>query len=103
MLQRDRAHCLRRITTGNRVAFNGRHRPQRVEVNSITERIVLIAEMPTAPPRTAASEGSLMLVMLGVIFAHTGMFETSVTQDVTSSQRSGCSPISDPILRSVIP
>ena len=40
----------------------------------ITERIVLIAEMPTAPPRTAASEGSLILVMLGVIFAQTGFF-----------------------------
>ena len=32
--QRDRTHCLRRITAGNRVAFNGRHRPQRVEIDA---------------------------------------------------------------------
>ena len=69
----------------------------------MTERIVLIAEMPTAPPRTAASEGSLMLVMFGVIFAQTGIRETSVTQRVTSSVKSGCSPISEPIMRSVMP
>src|SRR5882724_10813184 len=69
----------------------------------ITDKIVLIAEIPMAPPRTAASEGSLMLVMFGVIFAQTGIVATSVTQLVTSSVRSGCSPISEPILRSVIP
>src|SRR6185369_5893091 len=69
----------------------------------MTDRIVLIAEMPTAPPRTAATAGSRMLVMLGVILAQTGIFATSVTQLVTSCVRSGCSPISDPILRSVIP
>ena len=69
----------------------------------MTERIVLMAEIPCAPPRTAATDGSLMLVMFGVILAQTGIFETSVTQRVTSSVRSGCSPISDPILRSVMP
>src|SRR5207237_7843545 len=69
----------------------------------ITERIVLMAEMPLAPPRTAASEGSLMFVMFGVILAQTGILATSVTQLVTSAVRSGCSPISDPILRSVMP
>ena len=46
----------------------------------MTERIVLMAEMPPAPPRTAASDGSLMLVTLGVIFAQTGIFATSFTQ-----------------------
>src|SRR6185436_17862310 len=35
--------------------------------------------------------------------AQTGIFATSVTQLVTSSVRSGCSPISEPIFRSVIP
>src|SRR5207237_1073857 len=69
----------------------------------MTERMVLMAETPTAPPRTAASEGSLMFVMFGVIFAQTGIRETSVTQLVTSSVRSGCSPISEPMRRPVIP
>src|SRR5690349_4216939 len=62
-----------------------------------------MAEIPDAPPRTAASDGSLIFVMFGVILAQTGIFATSVTQRVTSSVRSGCSPISDPILRSVMP
>src|SRR5215217_8264938 len=62
-----------------------------------------MAEMPTAPPLMAACAGSRMFVMFGVILAHTGIFATWVTQLVTSSVRSGCSPISEPILRSVIP
>ena len=49
------------------------------------ERIVLIAAIPSAPPSTADCAGMVISVMLGVIFAQTGIEETSLTQPTTSS------------------
>ena len=59
-----------------------------------------MALTPSAPPFTAAWAGRVMSVMLGVIFAQTGIVETSFTQLVTSSTSSGFSPMAAPILRS---
>ena len=59
-----------------------------------------MAEMPSAPPRSAARAGTLMSVMLGVILAHTGTLETFFTQRVTSSTISGFWPMAAPMARS---
>jgi len=59
-----------------------------------------IAEIPSAPPSTAARAGCVMSVMFGVIFAHTGIFATSFTQPTTSQEISGDCPIAAPIFRS---
>ena len=69
----------------------------------MTERIVLIALMPSHPARSAARPGSSMWVMLGVIFAQTGFVATPFTQPQTSSRISGSCPIAEPIFRSGSP
>ncbi len=66
----------------------------------VTERIVLIADTPCAPPRIAARAGWQMSPMFGVIFAHTGWSTAAVTQPVTSSTIAGSCPIAAPMLRS---
>ena len=69
----------------------------------ITLRMVLIAATPSQPARSAASAGASMWVMFGVIFAHTGIVATSLTQPHTSSSRSGSWPMAAPMRRSGSP
>jgi len=66
----------------------------------MTERMVLMALRPVAPPRRAARPGSSMWVMLGVILAQTGSLVADFTQPQTSSRMSGSWPMAAPILRS---
>ena len=63
-------------------------------------RIVLMTETPWAPAERAERDGSSMRVTFGVIFAQTGFVAAAITQPVTSSTRSGFSPIAAPIFRS---
>ena len=69
----------------------------------MTLRIVLIALMPSAPDSSEARAGSVMCVMLGVIFAQNGRSVASRTQAHTSRSRSGFCPIAAPIARSGSP
>lgn len=48
--------------------------------------IVLMAAMPSAPAFKAARAGIAMSVMFGVILAHTGFVDTSLTQPTTCTQ-----------------
>ena len=66
----------------------------------MTERMVLIAAMPSQPLAKAARLGSSMWVTFGVIFAQTGILETSFTQELTSPTMSGSWPMAAPIFLS---
>ncbi len=65
--------------------------------------IVLMSEMPSAPPFFAARAGKRISAMLGVSFTSTGMVETSVTHSVIIVQYSGIWPTAAPMPRSLIP
>jgi len=58
--------------------------------------IVLMAAMPSAPPRFAASAASLMRATLGVSFASTGIVQPRFAAAVNRSTSSGTCPMSDP-------
>ena len=58
--------------------------------------IVLMADMPSAPPRRAASAAGLMRSTLGVSFARIGIFAPRLAAAVNRSTSSGTWPISDP-------
>ena len=48
----------------------------------VTDLMVLMAEIASAPASTQAAAGSVICVMLGVIFGMTGIFTALFTQAV---------------------
>ena len=62
----------------------------------ITLFMVLIAAIPSAPPRIAASAAGLMVATLGVSLAITGIFVPLLAALVNLSTSSGTCPISLP-------
>jgi hypothetical protein len=69
----------------------------------ITELIVLMSETASAPPRTAARPGGVMLVTFGVSLTITGKRVASFTHSVTMQVYSGTCPIAAPMPRSLMP
>ena len=69
----------------------------------MTELTVLMSEMPSAPPRRAASAGARMFVTLGVSFTTTGIRVCFLHQRVTISMYSGTWPTAEPMPRSDMP
>ena len=65
---------------------------------SIIDLTVLIADIPSAPPLTAAIAEGIMLVIFGVILAITAIFVALLAAFVYFSTSSGLQPTSEPML-----
>ena len=65
--------------------------------------IVLMSEIPSAPPSTAAKPGSVMSPVLGVSFTRTGVLANSFVQLVISCRSLGSCPTDEPMPRSHMP
>lgn len=69
----------------------------------ITDAMVLMADTPSHPAASAALAGSRMSVMLGVIFAQTGLVAAPLIHPHTSDSNSGSWPMAMPMRRSGMP
>lgn len=65
----------------------------------MTEVIVLIAATPSQPAVSAVRAGNAMSVMLGVIFAHTGLVAFALIQPQTSCAQKMAIKARTPTLR----